>query len=119
MLLVELACSLVSLEGPEAQVRKSILRNIQQRKANLTALPRWEHVELVDPCIAKRYKANELLAAGPAPELAGRKSAFSEEPTVLRWSVEPGQSWQSLVESRTMDSGRSIHVFNRKSPQHL
>jgi hypothetical protein len=24
-----------------------------------------------------------------------------------------------LVERRTMDSGRSIHVFNRKSPQHL
>jgi hypothetical protein len=74
---------------------------------------------LVDPCLAKRYKANELLAAEPAPELARRKRAFSEEPAVFRWSVKPGQSWQSLVERRAMDSGRSVYVFNRKSPEHL
>jgi hypothetical protein len=60
VLLVKLASGLVSLERPEAQAIKSPLRNIQEGRADVAALPRWQYVELVDPVLAKRYETNEL-----------------------------------------------------------
>ena len=63
VLLVKLASVSVSFERPETQAIKPALRNIQEGGADVAALPRWQYVELVDPDLAKRYEANELLAA--------------------------------------------------------
>lgn len=63
VLLVKLASVFVSLERPEAQAIKPTLRNVQEVGAYVAALPRWQYVELVDPALAKRYKADEPLAA--------------------------------------------------------
>jgi hypothetical protein len=63
VLLVKPATGLVSLERPETRAIKSPLRNIQQGRADLVALPRWQYVEMVDPVLAKRYETNELLVA--------------------------------------------------------
>jgi hypothetical protein len=72
-------------------VIKTALGDLQQLRANSTALSLWQHVQLIDPALPKGNHSDHRGAIESTPNLARPEHALPEEPLIFFWSMEFGQ----------------------------
>jgi hypothetical protein len=68
-------------------VIKTALGDLQQLRANSTALSLWQH----DPALPKGNHSDHRGAIESTPNLARPERALPEEPLIFFWSMKTGQ----------------------------
>jgi hypothetical protein len=76
-------------------------------------LPIRRNIKLVDPAVAKRHKSHQLFAFKPTPDLAAGKDDIIVEARIFVGGVKACKPRQSVIEGRTVNSGRIKRVRGR------
>jgi hypothetical protein len=105
ILFVEAPGDDVALEGPEPQPCLVDLRLVQKAMAQTKSLMIRRDVELIDPAVANRHKANQLGFLKTAPDFAGGKNGLAIEVSVFFWSVQASKPRHAMIERRPVNSG--------------